>query len=77
MEGQQKPDPRIEAIFKKLGLPLWFLKHKTAHCPHNGSCVENIIKTSAKSFKYGFVLRGIIALVGCLLQFKGGNRKYF
>jgi len=77
MENDQKPktDKRLEILCEKLGIPISYLTHKSSICPHSEGCIENILKTIGKSFKYGYILRCVISLIGALIQLKSGNKK--
>jgi hypothetical protein len=72
-----KPSKFLETLFKNLNIPLSFLTKKSLFCPHSDGCIENILKSTVTSFKYGYILRSVISLVGALMQLKSGKIGYF
>ena len=67
---QEKTDTKFQFLLTKFGIPSDFLTSKSSICRHQEGCIENILKTTYNSFKYGYVLRCIFSLLGTLMQIK-------
>lgn len=65
-----KKTNKIVTLLTKLGIPLKYIDHKTLLCLHNEGCLENIIRAAANSFKYGYLIRMVISLIGALIEVK-------
>ena len=66
----------LTVLFTRLKIPLTLLTHQSKLCLHPNGCIENMLKTAVNSFKYGYIFRTAISLIGALLQLKNGQLRY-
>lgn len=76
-ENKEGHNSKTIDFLKKLNIPTSILNHKSSHCSHAGSCIENIVSSTIKCFKYGYLIRLVFSLIGGLMVIKSKKKGFF
>lgn len=73
--NKEKPCRNKIVFFLETLYKLRVLNGKTEFCKHKGSCIQNIIIGTGKSFLLSYLIRGLINCLGLLFSFKKLKKK--